>query len=83
MRLSYTYEINTAAKQKVFNSILLNNGVQEDDGNLYLDTSIDKIYESVLQFAGCVQKICSMDYWSREAKTSSFVLAQTAEGVKK
>ncbi len=70
-RLSYNYEINTSSKQKVFNSILLNNGIQEDDGNLYLDTPIDKIYEGVLQFAGCVQKVCSMDYWSKEQTKTS------------
>ena len=71
-RLSCNYEINTPAKKKVFNSILLNSGVQEDNGNLYLDAPADKIYESVLQFAGCVQKVCSMDYWSRETIRSSF-----------
>ncbi len=65
-RLSYNYEINTDSKRKIFNSILFNNGVQNDNGNLYLDSSVDKIYEGILQFAGCVQKVCSMDYWSRE-----------------
>ena len=72
MRLSYNYEINTASKKKVFKSILHNNGIEEDNGNLYLDSSFDKIYESVLQFAGCVQKVCSMDYWSRETIQSAF-----------
>ena len=71
-RLSYNYEINTPAKEKVFNSILLNNGVQDDNGNFYLDAPVDKIYENVLQFAGCVQKICSMDYWSRETTKTAF-----------
>ena len=71
-RLSYSYEINTASKEKIFKSILLNNGIQEDNGNLYLDTPIDKIYESVFQFAGCSQKVCSMDYWGREIAQSTF-----------
>lgn len=72
MRLSYSYEINTDSKKKVFKSILYNNGIKEDNGNLYLDSPFDKLYESVLQFAGCVQKICSMDYWSRETIQSTF-----------
>ena len=71
-RLSYNYEINTPSKEKVFNSILLNNGVQEDNGNFYLDAPVDKIYENVFQFAGCVQKICSMDYWNRETIKTAF-----------
>ena len=71
-RLSYNYEINTPSKKKVFNSILLNNGIQEDNGNLYLDTTLDKVYEGVLQFSGCVQKVCSMDYWSKETIKSAF-----------
>ena len=71
MRLSCNYEINTPSKEKTFNSILLNNGIKEDNGNLYLDAPADKIYEAVLQFAGCAQKICSMDYWSNETTKSS------------
>ena len=71
-RLSYNYEINTDSKRKIFNSILFNNGVQNDNGNLYLDSSVDKLYEGILQFAGCVQKVCSMDYWSREIIHSAF-----------
>ena len=71
-RLSYNYEINTNSKRKIFNSILLNNGIQNDNGNLYLDSSVDKLYEGILQFAGCVQKVCSMDYWSRETVQSTF-----------
>ena len=71
-RLSYNYEINTPSKQKVFNSILLNNDIQEDNGNLYLDTPVDKVYEAVFQFAGAVQKVCSMDYWKRETISTYF-----------
>ena len=71
-RLSYNYELNTISKKKIFNSILFNNGVQNENGNLYLDALVDKIYESVFQFAGCVQKVCSMDYWSKEMIQSTF-----------
>ena len=38
MRLSYTYDINTDTKRRIFESILINNGVENDNGNLYLDT---------------------------------------------
>ncbi|MDE0091859.1 MAG: DUF1828 domain-containing protein [Oligoflexia bacterium] len=72
MRLSYTYEINTTARQKIFNSILINNGIENENGNLYLDSYSEKIHESIFQFAGCVQKICSMDYWSKKTSHSTF-----------
>ena len=66
MRLSYTCEINTPSRQRIFDSILINNGVQNDNENLYLDTTPEMLYEGIMQFAGCVQKICSLSYWNRE-----------------
>lgn len=72
MRLSYTYDINTDARRRIFDSILINNGVENDDGNLYLDARLDALYEGVMQFAGCVQKVCNMRFWSREAVRSAF-----------
>ena len=72
MRLSYTYEINTNARQRIFESILENNGVANDQGNLYLDSPVETLYESLLQFAGCAQKVCSMRYWGREIVRSAF-----------
>ena len=72
MRLSYTYEISTPTRENIFESILLNNRVSNDGGNLYLDIPVDRLYEGILQFAGCVQKVCNMRYWSREMVRSAF-----------
>lgn len=72
MRLSCTYEINSPARERIFDSILVNNGVSNDEGNLYLDIPPEMLYEGVLQFAGCVQKVCNMRYWSREIVRSAF-----------
>lgn len=72
MRLSYSYDLNTAARRRIFDSILINNGVEDDEGNLHLDVPADRLYESILQFAGCAQKICNMRYWSRELVRSAF-----------
>ena len=72
MRLSYTYDINTDARQRIFDSILINNGISNDDGNLYLDTTSDRLNEAILQFAGCVHKVCNMRYWGREIVRSAF-----------
>ena len=72
MRLSYNFEINTPVRRSILDSILINSGVQNDEGNLYLDTSLDSIYEGILQFAGCVQRVSSMSHWSREVVRSAF-----------
>ena len=72
MRLSYTFDVGTPARQRIFESIIINNGVINEEGNLYLDAPADKLYEAVLQFAGCVQKVCNMRYWSRETVRSAF-----------
>lgn len=72
MRLSYTFDISTRTREDVFESILVNNGVTNDRGNLYLDAPVERLYEGVLRFAGCVQKVCNMRYWSRETVRSAF-----------
>ena len=72
MRLSYSYDVNTDTKRRILESILFNNGVGNDDGNLYLDTARNSIYEGILQFNGCVQKICNMRYWQRETVRNAF-----------
>ncbi len=72
MRLSYTYDVNTDARQRIFDSILINNGVGNDNGDLYLDAPLRGLHEGILQFAGCIQKVCNMRYWGREIIRSEF-----------
>lgn len=72
MRLSYTFDITTTTRQRILDSILINNNVTDDGGTLYLDTPVRLLYESILQFVGCTQKICNMRYWSREVIRSAF-----------
>ena len=72
MRLSYTYDISTPARLRVLDNILINNGVGNDSGNLYLDASMGMLYEGILQFAGCIQKVCNIAYWSRETVRNVF-----------
>lgn len=72
MRLSYTYEISTPTRQRIFDSILVNNGVGNEEGNLYLDAPVDRLTEGIFRFAGCAQKVCNMRYWSREIIRSAF-----------
>ena len=72
MRLSYSYDLNTDARRRIFDDILINNRVANDDGNLCLDVPVGALYEGIMQFAGCVQKVCNMRYWARETDRSAF-----------
>ena len=72
MRLSYSYDLNTDTRLRIFDDILINNRVANDDGNLCLDVPVGTLYEGIMQFAGCVQKVCNMRYWARETVRSAF-----------
>ena len=72
MRLSYTLDVTTDTRQHIFDSILINSNVKNNEGNLYLDAPACLLYESILQFAGCVQKVCNMRYWNRETPRTAF-----------
>ncbi|MDE0448392.1 MAG: DUF1828 domain-containing protein [Spirochaetaceae bacterium] len=66
MRLSYSYDLDTETRRRIFDDILINNRVENDGGNLWLDVPVRRLYEGVMQFAGCVQTVCNMRYWARE-----------------
>ena len=72
MRLSYTFDVAKPTRQRILESILIKNDVNNNNGNLYLDAPVNLLYESILQFAGCAQKVCNMRYWSRESIRSAF-----------
>ncbi|MBF0377120.1 MAG: DUF1828 domain-containing protein [Desulfamplus sp.] len=72
MKLSYTYDINSPSKERILNTILNQSGISNHEGNLYLDTSIESIYQSIMQFVGCQQKILNMRLWQRETIKSLF-----------
>lgn len=72
MRLSYAYEIDTPAKEKVLTRILSENGIAERDGNLYLDTPMEDLGPAVLQFAQTVARVSAMRAYKREVIQSLF-----------
>ncbi len=71
-RLSYTYDPSTPARRRILESILIDNDVRIHQGNLHLDIPADLLLEGILQFAGCVRKVCNMRYWSRAITHSAF-----------
>ncbi|MEK6409396.1 MAG: DUF1828 domain-containing protein [Acidobacteriota bacterium] len=72
MRLSYGFDIDTPNKERIFQRILSENGVSEQNGNLYLDVKSESLYPSVLQFAQAVAKVSNMQLYKREVIHSLF-----------
>lgn len=72
MRLSYEYEVDTPNKQRILTKILNENGLSDEDGNLFLETTPDQLYPAVMQFAQGVAKVGSMRNFKREIIASLF-----------
>ena len=72
MRLSYTFEIDTHNKQKIFHRILGENGVAEENGELFVEATPSSLYPSLLQFSQAISKVCNMRYFKREVLASLF-----------
>jgi hypothetical protein len=72
MRLSYSFEIDTPNKERIFDRILAENGVQDENGAIVLDAPIESLYSAILQFAQAVSKVCNMRLFKREVLISLF-----------
>jgi len=72
MRLSYSYEIDTPAKEKIFNQIISQNHLNEENGNLYLDVEEMDIYLAVMQLYQVIAKVSNMRLYKKEVVKSLF-----------
>ena len=72
MRLSYTFDIDTPNKEKIFHRILAENGVAEENGELFIEAAPESLYTALLQFSQAVSKVCNMRYFKREVLASLF-----------
>ena len=72
MRLSYHFDIDTPNKERIFQRILSENRISEDNGNLFLDAKPESLYPSVLQFAQTVAKVSNMEFFKREVIATLF-----------
>lgn len=72
MRLSYSFDIDTENKRRIFNQILSENSIECDNGHLSLETTIDKIGPAVLHFAQVVGKVSCLDVLRREIVSGLF-----------
>ncbi|HUT02663.1 MAG TPA: DUF1828 domain-containing protein [bacterium] len=72
MRLSYSFEIDTPNKERIFRQIVAENGIVEDNGNLFIETRPESLYPAILQFAQAVAKIANLEILRREIVRSLF-----------
>lgn len=72
MRLSYSYEVDTQNKEKIFQKIIAENGLKEEEGNIFINAQDEQLYPAILQFITGVTKVSSMKYFKREVIESLF-----------
>lgn len=72
MRLSYSYEIDTPNKESIFQKILSENRLNENDGVIGFPTKQETLYTDILHVAQAYMKIGSMRYFKREVIESLF-----------
>jgi hypothetical protein len=74
MRLSYTFELNTENKRRIFHELLSENRVEFDDanGNIYLDSTAEDVCSAVLHFSQVVAKVSRLDVLKREIVSGLF-----------
>jgi uncharacterized protein DUF1828 len=71
-KLSYSYEIDTPNKNKIFNRILSENFLEINDGNIFFETKESSIFSDILHVIQAYMKIGSMTYFKREVIESLF-----------
>ena len=72
MRLSYSYDVDTPNKEKIFNKILSENSIQNENGELFIEVKPEYIYVGLMQFAQAISKITNMRLYKREVIHSMF-----------
>ena len=72
MRLSYAFELDSPNKERIFQRILAENGIEERSGSLVIDTQAQSLYPAILQFAQRIAKVCNMRLFKREVLASLF-----------
>jgi len=72
MRLSYGYDVDTPTKHRILARILAENRVSEEGGRFFVETTPERVYPALLQFAQTVAKVSNMQAFKREVVHSLF-----------
>ncbi len=71
-RLSYSYDIDTENKEAILQRIISENYLNDDNGNLGLETSPDNIFGDIMHVTHAYAKIGSMRFFKREVIENLF-----------
>ncbi len=71
-RLAYSYDIDTENKESILQKMLNENGLNETDGNISLDTTLETVFTDIMHITQAYAKIGSMRYFKREVIESLF-----------
>ena len=71
-RLAYSYDIDTENKESILQKILNENGLNEVEGNISLETTIETVFTDIMHITQAYAKIGSMRYFKREVIESLF-----------
>lgn len=72
MRLSYSYELDTPNKESIFQRILSENKLEEENGNIYFHSKKETLYSDIMHVTQTYMKIGSMRFFKREVIESLF-----------
>lgn len=72
MKLSYYLDNLTPTNQKVYNEILKENSLDEEAGNIFLETDLKNLNSNFLHFAETLSKISSLKYFDSHRQKSIF-----------
>jgi hypothetical protein len=71
-RLSYSYDVDTDNKETILQKIIIENGLNDESGNISLATKSTSIFNDIMQITQAYAKIGSMKYFKREVIESLF-----------
>lgn len=72
MRLSYSYDIDTPNKERIFNQIITENHLSVENGEIISMSTTDNLFENIMQLYGTIGKVSNMSLFKREVVRSLF-----------
>jgi hypothetical protein len=72
MRLSYTYDIETKSHVEAYNKVLSQNLINNDNGNLVLDTNYQTLFDDLMQYYQGISKVTNLDILNQQAMSTMF-----------
>lgn len=72
MRVAYTFDIDTSNKQSILSDIVTSNYGTMNDGEIIIDTDIDNVFNSILQYSQLIAKVSNIDILRNEVIKSLF-----------